>query len=75
MIGPGKYDDVCTFARIAARADGAVLMVCNGRHGSGFSVQAPEDIIADLPRLLRLVADHIECDLRRNNFRPQESPG
>jgi hypothetical protein len=38
--GPGKYDNICTTAREAAQADSVVLIVLNGVHGSGFSVQS-----------------------------------
>lgn len=38
--GPGKYDDLCTVAREAAKAQAVVLIVLNGKHGSGFSVQS-----------------------------------
>ena len=59
--GPGKYDDICTEARVAASAEAVVLIVLGGEKGSGFSVQAIEgDITRRLPALLRSVADEIE---------------
>jgi hypothetical protein len=38
-IGPGKYDHICTVARNAAQARGALLIILDGDQGSGFSVQ------------------------------------
>jgi hypothetical protein len=61
--GPGKYDDVATIARHATNAQVVVLIVLGGREGSGFSVQAPLDISAKLPVLLRQVANEIEASL------------
>lgn len=64
-LGPGKYDEVATAAREAAGAQAVILIVLNGAHGSGFSVQAVgEDISTRLPALLRTVADGIESDLK-----------
>lgn len=64
-MGPGKYDEIATVAREAAGAQAVILIVLNGAHGSGFSVQAVgEDISTRLPALLRMVADGIERDLR-----------
>lgn len=60
MIGPGKYDDICTQVREATKAEGIVLIVINGEHGGGFSVQAPLVYHLRLPELLRNVADEIE---------------
>lgn len=63
--GPGKYDEVCTAARLATLADAVVLIVIDGDKGSGFSVQSVTTrsvaITARLPALLRSVADKIEA--------------
>lgn len=61
--GPGKYDDLCTSAREAAQARGAILIIHEGARGSGFSVQAPLAVLMTLPELLRYIADGIEKDL------------
>lgn len=59
--GPGKYDDVCTLARIATSAEAIVLIVANGNEGQGFSVQmADPRYLLTLPSVLRDVADEIE---------------
>jgi hypothetical protein len=64
-LGPGKYDTIATTAREAAKAHAVILIVLDGTFGSGFSVQAiGEDITANLPALLRQVANGIEGDMR-----------
>lgn len=63
-IGPGKYDALATIVRESTSAGGVILIVLDGMHGSGFSVQATSEITARLPALLREVADGIERDLR-----------
>ena len=40
-IGPGKYDDLCTYVREQAKAEGAIVIVFNGSKGHGFSAQLP----------------------------------
>lgn len=62
-IGPGKYDALATQAREQAKARGVVLVVVDGEHGAGFSVQGEMAVIAALPKLLRTMATAIEADL------------
>jgi len=64
-LGPGKYDALASVVRERAKAGGVVVMVFDGRHGSGFSVQATAEITLRLPELLRVMADGIERDLKR----------
>jgi len=61
-IGPGKYDPWCTRIREEIGATGVVLIVFGGTFGSGFSMQAPPDLTAALPKILRDVAAGIERD-------------
>lgn len=63
-FGPGKYDAECTAAREAAKAEGLILFVINGDRGSGFSVQAPPDVVLRLPGILRDMAGQIEASIR-----------
>jgi hypothetical protein len=63
-IGPGKYDALATIVRESTSAGGVILIVIDGAHGAGFSVQATPEVTAKLPALLRMVADSIERDLR-----------
>ncbi len=62
-LGPGKYDDLATLVRDGAKAEGVIVIVLGGSKGSGFSVQAPDVVMAQLPELLRTMADNIERDL------------
>lgn len=64
MIGPGKYDDLATLAREAAKAEGVILIIINGDRGSGFSCQANVLVTMNLPKMLRSMADEIEEDLK-----------
>ena len=66
MLGPGKYDELCTEAREKANSLGAVLLIFDGEKGWGFSVQMPPSLMADLPKLLREMADIVERDLPRD---------
>lgn len=59
MNGPGKYDDACTQARLSTNALGAILIVLDGKHGNGFSVQVPLHVLPALPELLETVARQI----------------
>jgi hypothetical protein len=60
FMNGGKYDAACTAARFSTQAEGVLLIILGGRHGSGFSVQGDLKIMAMLPRFLRDVADKIE---------------
>lgn len=68
MIGPGKYDRLCTKLRKQTQADAAVAIILNGKRGSGFSVQAPLDVTMRLPELLRELADQIERDHKQGQL-------
>lgn len=59
-LGPGKYQELCTKTRIEARAIGAIVMIIEGRHGNGFSCQAPLEVQRELPTMLRELAHSIE---------------
>lgn len=64
-LGPGKYDDLCTYAREQADAAGAIVIVFHGKFGNGFAVQLPPVLIAGIPRVLRELADEIEGSIPR----------
>lgn len=64
MIGPGKYDDLCTKLREDADAAGVILIIFDGNLDSGFSVQVPPQILHTLPALLRSLSNQIEDDLK-----------
>jgi hypothetical protein len=64
MIGPGKYDAETTVVRERIGATAVVLIVVDGKAGSGFSVQAPAYVVERLPTALRVMADEIERTLK-----------
>lgn len=59
--GPGKYDDFATVVRIGTSAKAVIVIVVEGDKGSGFSVQAQEGMVLNLPAVLRRVADTMEA--------------
>jgi hypothetical protein len=59
-IGPGIYDGQCTWARFYTEAAAIALIVIEGKHGSGCSVQGLPVVIQELPQMLRHMADEIE---------------
>jgi len=62
-VGPGKYDALCTDARVAADARACILIIIGGKLGSGFSVQTTDSSLAEptaLVSFLRVVANDIE---------------
>ncbi len=61
-VGPGKYDDLCTYVRITSRARGALLILIDGADGTGFSCQADPSITMSLPEILEEVAAQIRRD-------------
>jgi hypothetical protein len=67
-VGPGEYDNLCTYAREMAMAEGVVLIVVKGDNGSGFCVEGSLEMALDLPRLLRTMANEIEATLSRGGL-------
>lgn len=65
-LGPGIYDDLCTYVREKAQADGAILIVLGGQNGSGFACQASPAETVNLPRRLENMASQIRADLIRD---------
>lgn len=60
--GPGKYDSWTTLVRSGVHAEGVVVAVVNGIHGSGFSCQGSKEFHQRIPTILRTMADQIEND-------------
>lgn len=62
----GKYDGEATAILSIVQGDAVLIAVRNGREGDGFSVACDlrkvtaEDVIGELPRVLRSIADAIE---------------
>ena len=68
-LGPGKYDHLATAARQVAQARGVIVIVFEGKDGSGFSIQTRDpQLIVRVPAILRDVADGIEADLKRGQL-------
>lgn len=61
-LGPGKYDEICTKARTEANATGVVLIVIDGKHGPGFSVQCSDSTLMFLPEMLENLAHQLRND-------------
>lgn len=63
MIGPGKYDNICTIVREKTDALTAIVIILDGNKGSGFSIQthrigvvnvdALADMLENIARQLR----------------------
>jgi hypothetical protein len=68
MIGPGKYDAVCTSVRELTKAKGVLIMVIEGDMGDGFSCQMDLEGILRLPSVLRHMADQIEADHKKGQL-------
>jgi len=63
---PGKYNDICTLARLSAEAKGAVVIILEGRTGNGFSIQCQPGAAKILPDLLRVIAADIERGIAKH---------
>lgn len=65
MIGPGKYDDVADIMAHAFQCDGLLLIVSNGKLGSGVSCKLSPEGFAKMPKILRRIADEMEKDIAK----------
>lgn len=63
-VGPGKYDELATYALRQSVAEGVIVIVINGRRGTGMAVQASLPLTLTLPAVLRACADDIEASFR-----------
>ena len=57
MLGPGKYDELCTLVRekagiTAGDGGGVMVIVLGGDRGNGFSVQADPLMTMMIPEIL-----------------------
>lgn len=67
-IGPGKYDAVCTEVRTETAAKGVIVIVIDGALGTGFSIQAPMDVLLKLPDMLEMMAREIRASLEQGRL-------
>jgi hypothetical protein len=68
MIGPGKYDDLCTYVREQAGirdSGGVVLIVVGGDKGPGFCCQSDLKTMLLLPDMLEDLVEQIRADLKK----------
>lgn len=63
-LGGGKYEAETADVLEKCEAAGVILLVFEGKHGTGFSVAAPPQVCMNLPRILRSVADSIEASVK-----------
>jgi len=64
-LGAGKYDGLCTMVREQAKAEGAIVVIINGEHGQGFSVQVSDlSVMPTVADALEQVAATIRKDLK-----------
>jgi molybdopterin synthase catalytic subunit len=68
MIGPGKYDALCSYVREQTKATGAIVIVMGGNHGDGFSAQTDALTLISLPKLLESVAAQIRADMKKGKL-------
>jgi len=70
-MGAGKYDDLATACRVVSGARAVLVIIMEGKDGSGFSVQMEEGMLVPLPKLLREVADSIEKEMGNDQNKRQ----
>ena len=73
MNGEGKYDEETTAIRNHTKAKAVLLAVFDGDRGTGFSVQATEDVLLGLPAILMHIAAEISKDLKTLVAEPEKS--
>lgn len=68
-LGPSRYASLCQFIFEHTKAQGAIVVVLNGLEGSGMAgaFAAPE-LAAELPKLLRYLANSMEAAGPTANF-------
>jgi hypothetical protein len=66
-LGPGKYDDLCTYCAeqtgVTQHGGGVILIVIGGDKGNGFDVQADFATTLALPDMLEYMAREIRADM------------
>ncbi|HEY4383372.1 MAG TPA: hypothetical protein VGN34_02700 [Ktedonobacteraceae bacterium] len=63
-LGAGKYDDLCSIVLEQSGAEAAIVIILGGNKGSGFSLQAPLEIVAHLPDILEFMAMQLREDAK-----------
>ena len=68
--GPGKYSDIAMFVRRMTLARGAIVLIFEGDHGTGYSSQLPPTLVGKIPQYLRDLADEIQADNQAPHYPP-----
>jgi len=63
MVGPGKYDDLCTYVREQTKAQVVLVIILGGEKGDGFSCQGDSYAMGLVPDLLDTVARGVRSDM------------
>lgn len=67
-IGPGKYDDLCSYVAqqvgIVGTGGGVILIVMGGNKGHGFSCQADLATTLSIPDILEMTAQLVRDDMK-----------
>jgi hypothetical protein len=71
-VGPGKYDDLCTYVReqvgipwaSESGGGGVIVIVVGGNKGNGFSCQADPQTTLMLPEILDYIAAQMRADIK-----------
>ncbi|CAE6859367.1 hypothetical protein R69776_08046 [Paraburkholderia nemoris] len=61
----GLFDTACSYVRDVTRARCAVVMVIDGKSGSGYSVVGPLEAQVLLPDILHKIADSLHGQLSK----------
>lgn len=65
MKGPGKYHNEASLLASLTQAHAVAIIVIDGNRGHGSSLVATdEEYMRELPKILRMLADQIDNELR-----------
>jgi len=65
-VGKGKYDDALTLALKSVDAKNGILLVFDGKHGGGFSVQGTLETQYNVPAILEGLARQVRTDIHQD---------
>lgn len=68
MIITGKYFECCREVHLQLNAKAVLLIVRGGVHGDDFSAVYTTEEWAQMPAVLRMIADRIEEDFKKDNL-------
>jgi len=65
-LGPGKYDDLCTYVREKANAEAAIVIVMSEANGPGFSCQGSPSALASMCDVLEVAIQNIRASMKQD---------